>query len=421
MAIDYREYPGPGQDFVSLTALRDSIAANCVPREVNPPGLPAGEYIHDSWQWVNGSPGFIRQQVVRVSAGDIIENRWYVNAVLHGTLDPSLWFNASDNPTKGKVDYFLAQAMEAAVSGKLVSFINLSDALVGHPLLGGGTLSSFPATFTLTDGDEVGLIFQLRHYYTYDPTPSEFSLGIKQLFYIDHETLSTSGGDVNVSTGGAGIGTAVDATPVVTVEPQSGGASWQDLVDQGGRGPLPVKGIVTHTDDVNPPDDANEAVPTPGEVTDEVFTTGNAVVVYEVGTKAISALGTLRAMITATVAALGTAYGLINKWMPNWLAAANATAGCLPNIETALENLDTTLATCCDDIVAELQRMATAQEGILEQLKPSDPPDGSTFRDGVDEYALNAQMVAETRSEIVLKAKGVEVQALGGVIPETPP
>jgi len=421
LAVYTQFFPGPSstEEYFSLTAMRDSIGSNIFLRLDGSPGggAPAGTWIHQAWNFTGGATPRVRWEAVGsdAAAGHTYRAEFRFSTLLLGTLDPSLWFNGTDDPLLGKMDSLGVQDVVSKYgTARVASFYQgLLPNAVNAGLSTGTPISAFSAQ-TVTDGPNAGLVYAAKGEHYYDPTTPEFNLGFQQLFYQQTYIAEAPLAGVNISTGQTGIGTAVDATPVVQIQGGSQTTSWNTFTQSIQTNLWQSNTAVTNIGDLGGPTPvANE--PTIGDVKIEVFANPGALVAYEAGTGALSGLTTVAGAVLATLAGV---YGAVSAFLTNigsWLGALAEVESCLPSLVTEAAHLQQ-LST----IASESTRIADALECICAQLQASAPPDGTTIHDQLKETREALDAVATTRAEIELQAKGIRVVATGGVIEEAP-
>jgi hypothetical protein len=421
MATFTSYYPGPtiNEEFATLTGLRDSIAANAVPylngAPPAPGSPPSGVWVTQGWGFVTAAAGPLLELNLSGqdgAAGNTWRVRFRFSTTLLGTLDPGLWLNGTDDPNLGKFDPFELQDLVARTSTSQVvqHLTDLTTILVTSGLCQGVfTLNTGAVRQVPNEGPSANLYHGVTYNAAYDPHPSETTSGFVPMYYDQFYSVGLAG--INVSVGNLGYGTAVDATPVVVIQGGSQENNWNNLVDVSLTNLFVNNTSVTNSGDLGGPTPPSEE-PAPVDVNVEVFANPGALVPLLDGTTAISELTTVASLVVAAIA--GVAASVIG-WLTNlgsWLGAATEIEGTLPDLVK-----DATFLGQASAATVELARIADALEAIQECICGTDTPvETRPLRDVLADASLNLQAVAETRQELHLKTKGIEVQAETGAL-----
>lgn len=339
--------------------------------------------------------------------------RW--NPVLLGTLDPSIPFGGDhrwpqhvlDIPYSALSDWITRAniaTVQACVGSNWASAMGQMAASVGACV---GTAT--PLAYT--DGARTGGRFGFRAIFTYNPSSSEISAGIKQLDATRLGIVTDADdGTLNVASGSAVFGESVSSVPVLTFQ---GGDSYQAWVDFTANQTTIAQdfsvtsiNIVTNNGDLGVPSPPSNE-PAPIDVSVQAFGSPGSVPAIIANTLPIGSLTTAISLGFGAIAVLGTVFQRLIPFVDQVVAVGSQIAGAPNRVANALESL----LTAVESIATDLSAIRTA----LLPPDPDAPPSGSLVA-RVKELKDAMQAVADTRNTLRLKTHGVEVQAESGAL-----
>lgn len=443
LATFLRHYPNnsdPSEGFSSLGALISVIAGNTSLAHLGTQPIQQGEqlgdYLFSAWTGngtITTEAPYVQYQTGQIGgAGDVVQMRFHFNTALKGTLDPILVYDPSAGVFSGKPDAAHADWAQSASASRYQTWINnLSGALQSAQLLDANFTGQTATVFTGTDGPRTGLPVAYSHKFQYNPTANAFLQGIQGIVANLIYPVSFGGSDGHNVLGNASVGTnvGVDLTPQVVVQQGSSDQNWTDFTASVTNVGVDIRetaitniNIVTTVNDLGAPG-APSNEPAAIDVDAPIFNVDGYIPAAVTTPALVTANTTLPAIFTTGMATLGHFLATLSSLaVPQALydgmqALANMSE--LTRIANALEQIDSNT----DSLSADLTAIALDFERLVNLLgsPPGDPDDDAHILNALTDLSTNLELLAETRQELTLRAKGVEVEAFTGSVFKDPP
>ena len=366
--------------------------------------------------------------------------RFAITGALLGTLDPAFLLSSDPWSTGWNVDDINFASYDAGNGASIF----LEGVLVTIKALAAqaGSLITNAATDREFNEDAGSFFAGMNGYLTwvvqYDPTATEHAdLGFQQVQLI--KTIQPDdfpAGPVIIEGGGV-AGIAVVNDPTVVIQGGSQTAGWNDLsvgvadIDVSIRESFTENyvNVVTNTGDLGEPGTiVNE--PAAPEVQVDVFNVPGALVPFASGgAVAWAELTTLAGIATGAIVSLGSFFhSLIASGFGSTIGVMSTSLGHLSElvpIKNAIVLSETRfldMVTKQTAIALDLERIADELEAIRPLLEQgADPENNPNLFDTISQCCEYLKLVAETRSELTVRAKGVEVDAwTGSIVQEAP-
>lgn len=443
MASFIRHYPNnsdPSEGFSSLGALISVIAANTslafLGTQPIQQGEQLGDYLMTGWAGngtITTEAPYVQFTMGQIGgAADTITMRFHFNTSLKGTLDPILVYDPSVGVFSGKPDAAAADFATTTSASRFNTWIkNLSGALFSAQLMDAAFGSESSGVFTGTDGPRSGLTVAYFHKFQYNPTANAFLQGIQGIVANLLYPVTFGGSDGHNVLGNASVGTnvGVDLTPQVVVQQGTSDQNWNDFQASVTAIGVDIRetaitniNLVTTVNDLGAPGAPSNEPPVI-EVDAPIFNIDGYIPAAVTTPALVTANTTLPAIFTTGMATLGHFLSTLSSLaVPQALydgmqALLNMSE--LTRIANALEQIDSNT----DSLSADLTAIALDFERLVNLLgsPPGDPDDDAHILNALTDLSTNIELLAETRQELVLRAKGVEVEAFTGSVFKDPP